>query len=35
MKKLILSTCFSFVTVAIFAQNNEQLNDSILITDLD
>lgn len=35
MKKLILSTCFSFVAVAIFAQNNEQLNDSILITDLD
>lgn len=35
MKKLILSMCFSFVAVAVFAQDNEQLNDSILVTDLD
>ena len=35
MKKLILSMCFSFVAVVVFAQDNGQLNDSILVTDLD
>ena len=35
MKKLILSTCFSLFAVAVFAQDEEQLNDSILVTDLD